>query len=570
MQNEESRYGYYKWPSSKTLSGFILKNKDLFHGKIVVEIGCGTAICSVTAAKCGAAKVIATDKAIEKDERDIVKELVEKNFDANNVQCACYAPLTWGMMESVIRFCRTYPAIDIIIASDCFYDPSVFDDILFTLAYLLDKNPNCVVYFAYQIRSSDWSIEQLLNRYELTCELLPYESFENNSEILIDYSFIYFIVSKISEYKHFYIQVKIMNKSLSKFSQVTFCQRRFLPRFSRSTTLPTPEFAEKNENESGNGKILTTTSHVNRELIESKLNQIRPIRENKHLMEKSNVQRDLSAPEFYDGEDSFVKSKKTFEEHQEYRRKVRYQREIRKNTIREKETLLTWAAMDQIRELHDQDPQHWTPERISESFPISVQGARSFLHGKRPKNVTPERIKQHDEEVEKRWKALNSESQRNIDEDTKILIKTKQTKFMPLKGFHAEDETSIETEKELKLREEAQKLIDQPNDGPFMKMYRNHLRWRNAAKLDKNPTKVKVDGDDMNLNAEEIFESLAFRNLKNSKKGDNILDEEDKIIMNFKEFRTKMRKELKMSKNRLDQRYGRWIDEQERIERRSQ
>uniref|UniRef100_A0A915I3M2 Ycf1 n=1 Tax=Romanomermis culicivorax TaxID=13658 RepID=A0A915I3M2_ROMCU len=72
------------------------------------------------------------------------------------------------------------------------------------------------------------------------------------------------------------------------------------------------------------------------------------------------------------------------------------------------------------------------------------------------------------------------------------------------------------------------------------------------------------------LNAEEIFQSLAFKNLKNSKKGDNILDEEDKIIMNFKEFRTKMRKELKMSKNRLDQRYGQWIDEQERIERRSQ
>lgn len=45
----------------------------------------------------------------------------------------------------------------------------------------------------------------------------------------------------------------------------------------------------------------------------------------------------------------------------------------------EDETLLTWSAMDQIRELHESDPKTWTPEKIADSFPISVQGARRFL-----------------------------------------------------------------------------------------------------------------------------------------------------------------------------------------------
>lgn len=48
----------------------------------------------------------------------------------------------------------------------------------------------------------------------------------------------------------------------------------------------------------------------------------------------------------------------------------------------EDETLLTWSAMDQIRQLHENDPKIWTPAKIANSFPISEEGARRFLSKK--------------------------------------------------------------------------------------------------------------------------------------------------------------------------------------------
>lgn len=81
--------------------------------------------------------------------------------------------LSWGQLTDSIF---NIGPLDLIIASDCFYDPSVFEDILVTISFLLERNPLAKFIFAYQERSADWSIENLLKKWDLKCSAIDYET----------------------------------------------------------------------------------------------------------------------------------------------------------------------------------------------------------------------------------------------------------------------------------------------------------------------------------------------------------------------------------------------------------
>lgn len=66
--------------------------------------------------------------------------------------------------------------LDLVIGSDCLYDTAVFEDVIASIAFILEQNPKATFICSYQLRSSDWSIENLLKKWSLHCRNIDLES----------------------------------------------------------------------------------------------------------------------------------------------------------------------------------------------------------------------------------------------------------------------------------------------------------------------------------------------------------------------------------------------------------
>lgn len=153
--------------------------------KRILEIGCGTGLPGILAAKFGA-NVILSDSctlpnSIKHIHRCCSANKLEPNKDIEVIG------LTWGiLLKSVFDI----GPIDYIIAADCFYDPTVFEDILVTVSFLLNAD-NCdwkpvKFLFTYQERSADWSIDHLLQKWNLQCTNVSLKYLEHLCPIEID------------------------------------------------------------------------------------------------------------------------------------------------------------------------------------------------------------------------------------------------------------------------------------------------------------------------------------------------------------------------------------------------
>lgn len=59
----------------------------------------------------------------------------------------------------------------LVAGSDCFFDPAIFEDILVTVSYILNQNSGAKFFCTYQERSTDWTIEHLLNKWKLRAKV---------------------------------------------------------------------------------------------------------------------------------------------------------------------------------------------------------------------------------------------------------------------------------------------------------------------------------------------------------------------------------------------------------------
>ncbi|ETV63789.1 hypothetical protein H257_19280 [Aphanomyces astaci] len=166
--------GWYVWPSAIKLAAFLDRNRHLVHAKRVLELGAGTALPGLLAAKLSAAHVTLTDK----DEADLCNARDAVLLNHIPPSKVTLTPLVWGQDFAG-------GSIDVILAADCFYNAHDFEDILATMAYVIRRNPHCVVYTTYQLRSAHYTIQPYLARWKLHAKEVPCPASDDDVSVFL-------------------------------------------------------------------------------------------------------------------------------------------------------------------------------------------------------------------------------------------------------------------------------------------------------------------------------------------------------------------------------------------------
>ncbi|XP_029456269.1 methyltransferase-like protein 23 isoform X2 [Rhinatrema bivittatum] len=160
----------YVWPCAVVLAQFVWFHRRELTGKKILEIGAGVSLPGVVAAKCGA-EVILSDSA----ELPQCLENCHQSCQMNDVLGVSVVGLTWGEVSPDLL---ALPPLDIILGSDVFYEPADFEDVLSSVHFLMQKNSQAQFWTSYQVRSADWSIEDLLYKWDLKCIDVPLKTFK--------------------------------------------------------------------------------------------------------------------------------------------------------------------------------------------------------------------------------------------------------------------------------------------------------------------------------------------------------------------------------------------------------
>lgn len=152
-------YGLFVWPCSVVLAEYVWQQRLRFSGATVVELGAGTSLPGLVAAKVGA-DVTLTDESNRLEVLDNMNRVIE----LNKLQCSVLG-LTWGVWDASIF--NLQPKF--ILGADVLYDAHAFDDLFATVTYLLQNSPGSVFITSYHNRSGHHLIEFLMVKWGLKC-----------------------------------------------------------------------------------------------------------------------------------------------------------------------------------------------------------------------------------------------------------------------------------------------------------------------------------------------------------------------------------------------------------------
>lgn len=170
----DPHYGMYVWPCSVVLAQFVWHNRALVRDQRMLELGAGTALPGIVAARCGATVTLS----------DLPRCLSSCAHSCRVNGLDGSVPvlgLRWGLVTPSLV---TMPPLDIILGSDILYEPRDFEAVLVTVSYFLNKNPHGQFWTTYQERSAEWSLEPLLLKWGLCCCLVEPAAFRGDSPTL--------------------------------------------------------------------------------------------------------------------------------------------------------------------------------------------------------------------------------------------------------------------------------------------------------------------------------------------------------------------------------------------------
>ncbi|CAO2827872.1 unnamed protein product [Amaranthus hypochondriacus] len=112
IENLKEEYGLFVWPCSVVLAEYVWQQRSRFSGIPVLELGAGTSLPGLVAAKVGADVTLTDDsKRIE------VLENIRRVSDLNNLSCKVMG-LSWGIWDAQIF--DLHPQI--LLGADVLYD----------------------------------------------------------------------------------------------------------------------------------------------------------------------------------------------------------------------------------------------------------------------------------------------------------------------------------------------------------------------------------------------------------------------------------------------------------------
>ena len=140
--------GQVVWPVSVALARFVAARLDSLKGRRVVEVGAGTALAGLAAARADCASVCLTDGS------DVIMQLLERALASSNVTATLKAPtsaqkLLWGDRASFDGL----GGCDVVLGADVVCWPRLVEPLLQTVRALLRGSADGVFYCGFVSRS---------------------------------------------------------------------------------------------------------------------------------------------------------------------------------------------------------------------------------------------------------------------------------------------------------------------------------------------------------------------------------------------------------------------------------